>query len=51
MTYRTEWTDISNGELRAKIEQRGWTSDVARQAAQYRDRPDWAAWIEQVLKP
>jgi SOS response regulatory protein OraA/RecX len=48
---RVEWTDLSDSELRAKLEQRGVRPGDAERAAQRREQPAWAEMIERVLKP
>lgn len=48
---RIEWMDLSDSELRAKLENRGARPDVAAAAAKYREAAAWAGWIEAVLKP
>ena len=48
---RIEWRDLSDGELMAKLEQRGVTRDNARLAVHWRETPGGIAMIERVMKP
>jgi hypothetical protein len=45
-----EWSDLSDSELRAKLENRGVPASYARHAVLQRDDPKVQLWIDQRLR-
>lgn len=48
---RIEWRDLSNAELRLRLENKTKSPVWADYAVRRRDRPEWDAAIELALKP
>lgn len=45
----SEWTDLSDSELRARLEQRGVECLLAERLVEDREDPEWARVIAKVL--